>query len=85
LKHQTRVELVVDFDLGNLPLNGWWTKIDGYVFDDTNRNGVKDAGEAGIPGYTLTMRRRENSQMDRGSLENDAASSIRKVERTLRK
>ena len=32
-------------DLGSLPLNGWWTEFDGYVFNDTNRNGSKDPGE----------------------------------------
>ena len=36
-------------EMGNLPLNGWWTEYDGYVFNDTNRNGVKDAGRAGRP------------------------------------
>ena len=54
-------------DMGILPLAGWWTFFDGYVFNDTNRNGVKDAGELGLPGYTLTMRKRENSLMDRGT------------------
>ena len=39
----------------------------GYVFNDTNRNGVKDPGEPGVPNFTLTLRRRENSLMDRGS------------------
>ena len=56
-----------NIDMGVLPLSGWWTVYDGYVYDDANRNGVKDAGEMGLPGYTLTMRRRENSLMDRGS------------------
>ena len=54
-------------DMGILPLSGWWTIFDGYVFDDANRNGVKDPGEQGLAGYTLTMRRRDNSLMDRGS------------------
>ncbi len=53
-------------NLGSLPLNGWWTEYDGYVFDDQNRNGVKDPGEKGIPDFTLTLRRRENNLMDRG-------------------
>ncbi|WP_425954888.1 SdrD B-like domain-containing protein [Xylanimonas sp. McL0601] len=53
-------------DLGNLPLNGWWTTYDGYVFNDTNRNGVKDPGEPGVPNFTLTLRRQENSLLDRG-------------------
>ena len=54
-------------DMGILPLTGWWTRLEGYVFDDQNRNGVKDPGELGLPGYTLTMRKRENSLMDRGA------------------
>ena len=54
-------------DMGVLPLSGWWTFFDGYVYNDTNRNGVRDPGEPGLPGYTLTMRKRENSLMDRGT------------------
>ncbi len=52
--------------LGNVPLHGWWTEYSGYVFNDKNRNGVKDAGENGIPNFVLTMRKRDNSLMDRG-------------------
>jgi len=54
-------------DMGILPLAGWWTFFDGYVYNDTNRNGVRDPGEPGLSGYTLTMRKRENSLMDRGT------------------
>ena len=53
--------------MGVLPLTGWFTKIEGYVFNDTNRNGKRDAGEPGIPNFGLTLRKRENSLMDRGS------------------
>ena len=53
--------------MGILPLTGWWTKYDGYVFNDTNRNGKRDAGEPGVPNFGLTLRKRENSLMDRGS------------------
>ena len=56
---------VVDTGIG--PLAGWWTTFEGTVFNDTNRNGVKDPGEPGVPNYTLTLRRRENSLMDRGT------------------
>ena len=66
---------------GVLPLQQWWTQYDGYVFNDTNRdgkmewndvnqNGCPDGGvegEAGVPNYGLTMRKRENSLMDRGT------------------
>ena len=44
--------------MGTLPLNGWWTEYEGYVFNDTNRNGVKDPGEKGVPNFTLTLRKR---------------------------
>jgi len=54
-------------DMGVLPLTGWWTPVDGYVFNDTNRNGKRDAGEPGVPNFTLTLRKRENSLMDRGT------------------
>ncbi len=53
--------------MGQLPLSGWWTQLDGYVFNDANRNGKKDSGETGIPNYTLTLRKQDNSLMDRGS------------------
>ncbi|MGD9958246.1 SdrD B-like domain-containing protein [Nocardioides sp.] len=52
--------------LGTVPMNGWWTEYSGYVFNDKNRNGVREAGENGISNFTLTMRKRDNSLMDRG-------------------
>ncbi len=54
-------------DMGVRPLTGWFTKFDGYVFNDANRNGRRDAGEQGVPNITLTLRKRENSLMDRGA------------------
>ncbi|TFC02008.1 hypothetical protein E3O32_12300 [Cryobacterium mannosilyticum] len=53
--------------MGNVPISGWWTEYDGYVFNDTNRNGVRDPGESGLPNFTLTMRKQDNSLMDRGT------------------
>jgi hypothetical protein len=55
-------------DIGVVGMAGWWARLDGYVFDDTNRNGIKDPGEEGVANYTLTLRKRENSLMDRGSV-----------------
>ncbi len=52
--------------MGQLPLNGWWTEYSGYVFNDLNRNGKRDSGEAGVPNFTLTIRHRENNLYDRG-------------------
>ena len=53
-----------DVDVKQQPLMGWFTKVEGYVYVDSNGNGKKDAGEAGIPGTTLTLRERDNTPMD---------------------
>ncbi|MEP7135950.1 MAG: SdrD B-like domain-containing protein [Chloroflexota bacterium] len=55
-------------DLGALSMLGWWTTIEGHVFNDLNENGKMDAGEPGIPGFPIVMRTRENSIMDRGTV-----------------
>ncbi len=52
--------------MGTVPMTGWWTEYSGYVFNDLNRNGVRNAGEPGVPNFGLTMRKRDNSLMDRG-------------------
>jgi hypothetical protein len=54
-------------DLGSLSMLGWWTTIEGHVFNDLNENGKMDPGEPGIPNFAVTMRTRENSLMDRGA------------------
>jgi hypothetical protein len=54
-------------DLGSLSMLGWWTTIEGHVFNDTNGNGKMDNGETGIPNFPIVMRTRENSIMDRGA------------------
>jgi uncharacterized repeat protein (TIGR01451 family) len=54
-------------NMGTLPLTGWWTTIEGFVFNDINRDGVKDATEPGIDNYAIAMKKRENSVMDRGA------------------
>ena len=56
------------FDMGAQQLTGWFTRIDGYVFNDLNRNGVKDAGEPGIANYLVGLRDRDNSEIDRMSI-----------------
>ncbi len=53
-------------DMGTVPMTGWWTEYSGFVFNDANRNGRRDPGERGVPNFTLTMRKRDNSLMDRG-------------------
>ena len=55
-------------DLGNLFLTGWFTRIYGHVFVDDNENGKMDPGEHGIQEFPISMRRRENSEMDRGAV-----------------
>ena len=54
-------------DLGSIPMLGWWTTIEGHVFNDSNGNGKMEPGEPGIPNFPIVMRTRENSIMDRGT------------------
>ena len=55
-------------DMGSIPLTGWWATLDGYVFVDTNGNGKMDAGEQGVPNFPVSVKKRENSLMDRGTV-----------------
>jgi len=54
-------------DIGIAPLSGWWTRIEGDVFNDLDRDGKRDPGEPGIAGFTVVLKKRENSLMDRGA------------------
>ena len=55
-------------DLGILPLQEWWTQFEGHVFNDLNSNGQRDPGEPGIKDMAVTIKKRENSVMDRGGI-----------------
>jgi uncharacterized repeat protein (TIGR01451 family) len=55
-------DVITGVVLGNTSIAGFnfgeidpSTKITGYVFGDTNNNGVKDAGEQGLAGVTITL------------------------------
>jgi len=52
-------------DLGTPFLTGWFTWIEGYVFVDSNGNGFRDPGEQGVSDFTLLLKERENTVMDR--------------------
>lgn len=54
-------------DVGWLPLTGWFTTLEGYVFNDLNRNGKRDPGEPGLANFPVAIKKRENSLMDRGA------------------
>ncbi|NJM40858.1 MAG: hypothetical protein HC853_08835, partial [Anaerolineae bacterium] len=49
---------------GDIMVAHWFGIIEGYIFVDTNENGIKDAGEFGIPNYALTLRKRDNALVD---------------------
>ncbi len=55
-------------DIGTPMLTGWFTKVEGYVFNDLNSNGKRDAGEPGISDYLVVLKDRENSEIDRMSI-----------------
>ena len=54
-------------DVGDILLPGWFTDIQGSVFNDVNGNGIRDPGEKGIPDFVLTERTRGNSLQDQGA------------------
>jgi uncharacterized repeat protein (TIGR01451 family) len=56
------------YDMGTPMLTGWFTKVEGYVFVDENKNGVRDAGEPGKADYLVVLRDRDNSEIDRMSI-----------------
>ncbi len=55
-------------DVGTRFLTGWFSRVEGTVFLDNNENGKHDPGEPGVPDFLLVLRRRENTEMDRGSI-----------------
>ncbi|HEM60860.1 MAG TPA: hypothetical protein ENO24_01075, partial [Chloroflexi bacterium] len=56
------------YDMGTPFLTGWFTKVEGYVFIDENKNGVRDEGEPGKSDYLVVLRDRDNSEIDRMSI-----------------
>ncbi len=54
-------------DAGHILLPGWFTDLQGTVFNDVNGNGIQDDGEKGIPDFVLTVRTRGNSLQDQGA------------------
>lgn len=55
-------------DMGVLFVTGWFTTVHGYVFVDANENGKRDPGEMGVGEYPVLLRKRDNSEMDRGGI-----------------
>ncbi|MEO8357149.1 MAG: SdrD B-like domain-containing protein [Chloroflexota bacterium] len=55
-------------DIGTPMLTGWFTKVEGHVFNDLNANGKRDDGEPGISDYLVVLKDRDNSEIDRMSI-----------------
>ena len=48
-------------DVGDVAVFSWFTNLYSFVFDDTNRDGIHDADETGIPDQALNIRFRDGS------------------------
>lgn len=48
-------------DLGHIPIYRWFGFFEGNVFDDVNRNGFRDPGEAGIADVAINLRFRDGT------------------------
>jgi uncharacterized repeat protein (TIGR01451 family) len=53
-------------DVGDILLPGWFTDLQGVVFNDLDGDGFRDPGEPGVPDFTLGERTRGNSLQDQG-------------------
>jgi len=54
-------------DASDILLPGWFTDLQGSVFNDLNGDGIRQPDEPGIPDFTLTVRTRGNSLQDQGA------------------
>lgn len=48
-------------ELGNVPVFQWFARLEHNVFLDTNENGVRDAGEAGLSDQNVNLRLRDGT------------------------
>ena len=64
---QYHVDANATTDMGDVLLPGWFTDIQGTIFIDTNENGKRDPGEAGVPDFFMSIRTRGNSLVDQGA------------------
>ncbi|MBN1247723.1 MAG: hypothetical protein JXC32_08700 [Anaerolineae bacterium] len=55
-------------DIGVRTMTNWFTEWSGYVFLDYNENGMRDPNEPGVPDYTVVLRDRDNTEIDRMSI-----------------
>jgi hypothetical protein len=55
-------------DVGNFLMPHWFSVVEGTLFFDTVGDGVKKAGMVGVPGVTLTLRSRDGSVQDQGTV-----------------
>jgi hypothetical protein len=52
--------------LGDLPLLGWFTRVEGHVFIDKNANGIMDPNEEGLPDFDMQVLNRTNQGYEQG-------------------
>lgn len=48
-------------NLATIPVFQWFTRQEHHVFHDTNQNGIRDAGETGIPDIPVNIRWRDST------------------------
>ncbi|MFA7159695.1 MAG: SdrD B-like domain-containing protein [Kiritimatiellia bacterium] len=68
-----------DLNLGNVFCFRWFGALEGYVFYDTNENGFRDPGEAGIMGQAINLRFRDGTMYQTRLTEPDGSYSFSEV------
>ncbi|MFA5910617.1 MAG: Ig-like domain-containing protein [Vicinamibacterales bacterium] len=55
------INVTTSLALGEVPVQQWYTRLYHYVFTDSNGNGFRDDGEAGIPEQAINLRFRDGT------------------------
>jgi len=66
-------------NLEDLPISRWLATFEGSVFLDTDRDGIRDPGEMGIPGQAINLRYRDGSILQGIVTDSQGAFSLAEV------
>jgi hypothetical protein len=66
-------------NLQDIPIYAWFGNLEGSVFFDENRNGVRDADEPGIPGQAINLRYADGSIYGGGATDPEGNYALREV------
>lgn len=66
-------------DMGNVAVNAWFGRMEGYVFLDEDEDGFMDPSEVGVPNQAVNLRFRDGSIYQRTATNNDGFYSLLEI------